>query len=257
MMKKICTLGAVCALILTACGKTVNAVQTTGSQKIEESHPASGRIQVENVESQVITVTSRETVRVAPDMAEITYAVTTQNKDAAVCQAENGEKLNQLVETLKELGVEESSIQTSNFDMNPRYDWDRNGAIVGYEATTQVIVSDIELDQAGTVMTKSVEAGVNRIQSVSFLSSHYDESYQEALKLAVAQAQEKAQALADASGCTLGRPVHITEYSANDHARYENQALRAVMKEEAAADMAVMPGEIEVQASISVDYAIQ
>lgn len=257
MMKKICTFGAVCALILTACGKTANAVQTVGSGNTDRSQQTSEKIQVEHVDSQVITVTSRETVRVVPDMAEIIYAVTTQNKDAAVCQSENGEKLNQLVETLKGLGIEETSIQTSNFDMNPRYDWERNGAIVGYEATTQVIVSDIELDQAGVVMTKSVESGVNEIRSVSFLSSHYDESYQEALKLAVAQAQEKAQALADASGCTLGRAVHITEYSANDNTRYENQVMRSAVKEAAAADMAVMPGEIEVEASISVDYAIQ
>lgn len=257
MMKKICTFGAVCALILTACGKTANAVQTSSSGTTDRSQQTSGKLQVENVDSQVITVTSRETVRVVPDMAEIVYAVTTQNRDAALCQSENSEKLNQLVETLKELGIQETSIQTANFDMNPRYDWDNNGKIVGYEATTQVIVSDIELDQAGTVMTKSVESGVNEIQSVSFLSSHYDENYQEALKLAVAQAQEKAQALADASGCTLGRAVHITEYSANDGYRYENQVMRSAMKEAAAEDMAVMPGEIEVEASISVDYAIQ
>lgn len=257
MMKKICTFGAVCALLLTACGKSANAVQTSSNGNTEGNVPASGKVQIENVDSQVITVTSRETVRVVPDKAQIIYAVTTQDKDAAVCQSENNEKLNQLVETLKGLGIEEASIQTADFDMNPRYDWDKNGAIVGYEATTQVVVSDIELDQAGQVMTKSVESGVNQIRSVSFLSSHYDESYQEALKLAVAQAQEKAQALADASGCTLGRPVHITEYSANDSSRYENQVKRSAATEAAAADMAVMPGEIEVEASISVDYAIQ
>ena len=264
MKKRICAVGTVCALLLTACGKGGSPVITSGDKGVVASGAGgqpSGVLKVETVDSQVITVSSRETVKVVPDLAEIIYAVTTQDKDAGVCQKENKEKINQLVDTLKELGVEEKSIQTSFFDLNPRYDWENDGAIIGYEAVTQVTVTGIQLDQAGLVMEKSVESGVNQIQSVSFLSSSYDESYQEALKMAVAQAQEKAQALADASGCTLGRPVQITEHSANDRYRYTNEAKlsrgMAEMEGVAADTAAVMPGEIEVEANISVDYAIQ
>ncbi len=260
MKKKICTIGAVCALLLTACGKAGSAVLTTTDPSLKGSQPSSGKIQVETMESQVITVTSRETVQVVPDKAELIYAVATQDEDAARCQSENSEKLNQLVETLKSLGVEETSIQTSGFDLNPRHDWDQNGAIVGYEAVTQVTVSDVDLDRAGEIITKSVESGVNQIQSVSFLSSQYDEKYQEALRLAVARAQDKAQALADASGCTLGQAVRITEHTAGESYRYSTMNVQRSMgiKEEAAMDMAaVMPGEIEVEANISVEYAIQ
>ena len=166
-------------------------------------------------------------------------------------------KAQQLVEKLKELGLGETSIQTSGYDLSPRYDWQNNGQITGYEAVTQVTASDVSLDLVGNVLTQSVEAGANQIQSVSYLSSTYDESYQEALKLAVAQAQEKAQALADASGCTLGQAVHITEYSNNQTARYVAGNVMAEESDAAAAPAVVMPGEIEVEASISVDYAIQ
>ncbi len=256
MKKRIITLGTVCALILTACGKAGHGVQTSGNGSAEPQAP--GKIQVEQVESQVITVSCRETVKVVPDIAEIVYGVTTQDKDAAQCQSENSRKVGELVETLKAMGVGEASIQTSRFDLSPRYDWDQGGIIIGYEATTQVIVSDIQLEQAGTVMEKSVEAGVDQIQSVSFLSSRYDEEYQAALKGAVALAQEKAQALADASGCTLGRPVHIEEHLGNDGYRYENtRGPGAAIKYNATADAEVMPGEIEIQADITVDYAIQ
>ena len=248
-------LGTVCMLLFTACGNQGSTVLPPGEQ---------GVFKVETADRQVITVNSRETVKVVPDLAEIIYAVTTENKDAAACQAENKEKLNQLVETLKQLGVEESSIQTSAFDLNPRHDWERDGAITGYEAVTQVTVTGIPLEQAGLVMEKSVESGVNQIQSVSFLSSSYDESYQEALKMAVSQAYKKAQALAEASGCTLGEPVQILEHASNDRYRYADEAKlsrsAAAMgnAEASAADMAaVMPGEIDVEANISVEYAIQ
>lgn len=255
MMKKIVTFGALCALLLTSC-RSAGAVHTSGSSQSDGIQQAA-RVQVENVDTQVITVTSRETVKVVPDMAEIVFGVTSQNADAAVCQQENQEKVNQLVEKLKELGLGETSIQTSGYDLSPRYDWQNNGQITGYEAVTQVTASDVSLDLVGNVLTQSVEAGANQIQSVSYLSSTYDESYQEALKLAVAQAQEKAQALADASGCTLGQAVHITEYSNNQTARYVAGNVMAEESDAAAAPAVVMPGEIEVEASISVDYAIQ
>lgn len=267
MRRKICTFGAVCALLLTACGKGNAVVQTSGigastntntntnMDNLPENLPAG----TERAESQTITVSGRETVKTVPDMAEIVYSVATQEKDAADCQKANTEKVNQLLAALKALGIEEKSIQTSGYDISPRYDWDRNGEIVGYEATTQVTVSDISLDQVGEVLEESVESGVNQVQSLSFLASDYDKSYQEALKMAVAQAQEKAQALADASGCTLGRPVHITEYGSDQSTRYVNVNAVQSMKREASADMAmsVMAGEIDIEAIISVDFAIQ
>lgn len=246
---KACALGTLCVLLFTACGNQGSAPLPPGEPRI---------LKVETSDRQVITVNSRETVKVVPDLAEIIYAVATENKDASACQAENKEKLSQLVETLKQLGVEETSIQTSAFDLNPRHDWERNGAIIGYEAITQVTVTGIPLEQAGLVMEKSVESGVNQIQSVSFLSSSYDECYQEALKMAVSQAEEKAQALAEASGCTLGKPVQILEHTADDRYRYANEA--KLSRNTAAMDSAeaeVMPGEIEVEANISVEYAIQ
>lgn len=254
MMKKhivAVAFGALCALFLTACNGTA-APAAGGSVQVPD------RIQIENADSQVITVNASESVKVVPDMAQVIYGITTQNEDAAKCQEETAEKMNQLIATLKELGIEEKSIQTSNYDLNPRQDWNNNGAIVGYEMSAQVTVSDIPLDQVGDILSKSVSAGVNQVQSVTYLSSQYDASYQEALKKAVASAQEKAQALADASGSTLGHAVKITEYGNNQTARYQN-TMRSMAKEEAVMDagMVMMPGEISVEANISVEFAIQ
>ena len=48
--------------------------------------------------------------------------------------------------------------------------------------TTSLTVSDIPVDQAGAIISQSVEAGVNGIESVDYFSSNYDAAYQEALK---------------------------------------------------------------------------
>lgn len=254
MMKKhivMVAFSALCALFLTACNGAA-APAAGGNAQIP------GKIQVENTDPQVITVNASESVKVVPDMAQVVYGVRTQNEEAGKCQEEASEKMNQIVAALKEFGIEEKSIQTSNYDLSPMQDWKNNGEIIGYEMSAQVTVSDIPLDRVGDILSRSVTAGINQVQSVTYLSSQYDASYQEALKKAVGSAQEKAQALADASGSTLGHAVRITEYGNNQTARYQN-ALRSVAKEEMVMgdSMMMMPGEISVEANISVEFAIQ
>lgn len=222
-------------------------------------------IKVQNVDSNVdrITVTGREEVKVVPDMAEIQYRVYTQAATAEECQRKNGENLDKAIETLKSLGVEETSIQTSAYGLNPIYNWDSgNQEITGYEMNTGITVSNVPIDQAGEILAESVKSGVNEIDSVSYFSSNYDEAYQEALKGAIAMAQTKAQAAAEAGGRELGQISGIEEYGYNPYARYNGYERSAApakmaMAAEAAADMAVMPGEIAVEAQVTVNFTMK
>ena len=70
-----------------------------------------------------ITVSGMEEVKAVPDMAQIQYSVYTQAATAQECQEENAKNVNQTLETLKGLGVEEKSIQTSDYGLSPIYDW--------------------------------------------------------------------------------------------------------------------------------------
>ena len=215
-------------------------------------------IQVQNTEAQVISVSCRESVKVVPDMAEIVYSVYSQASDAETCRTQNSSDLNRVLELLKQQGVEDKSIQTSNYGMNPMYDWQNGKTITGYEMTTRVTVSDIPMDSVGKLLSDSVDAGINTIESVSYFSSEYENAYQEALTKAVEAARKKAQTMAEAGGCKLGKIVAIQEYSPNQQVRYDGYTARnASAKMEAAEDMGVMPGEVEVEADITVEFAIE
>lgn len=219
-------------------------------------------ITVENsaTEQNLIAVTGKEEVRVIPDMAEIVYAVRTEAESAEECQQENAKTLDQAIETLKSMGVEERSIQTSSYGMNPRYDWSANQqTIIGYEMETTITVSDIPIDDVGAVLTKSVESGINQIDSVRYFSSQYDASYEEALKLAVEAARKKAETLAQASGRTLGGVLSVQEFGYEPDIRYSGTLRSANTMEavKAAGDMAVMPGEIQVEAQVTVEFSME
>lgn len=221
-------------------------------------------IQVQNLEEdRTISLSTSETVKVAPDMARIVYGIATEDADAEKCQQANAEKLSGLLEYLKGQGVAETSIATSDFSLNPMYDWSGNTRkLVGYEMRTQVEVSDVALDQVGSLLSQGVAAGANEIQSISYYSSTYDEAYADALARAVELAKTRASVLAEASGQELGYVINIEEYGDRQEGRYvtSNMSMKSApgagAAEEAVMDMGVMPGEMEVTASIRIEFAL-
>lgn len=224
--------------------------------------PDTLKVQNMDASNNTITVTGMEEVKVAPDMARIEYAVYTQENTAAECQEKNSKDLQAAIDALKGLGIEEKSIQTSSFGLNPIYDWkSERQEITGYEMTTRLTVSDIPIEEAGKVISQSVTAGVNGIDSVSYFCSNYDASYQEALKGAMSIAEAKAKALAEASGKSLAGVVHVEEFGYNPDVRYSNNTSGPGMRADkesgaAVADMAVMAGEVIVEAQVTVDYQL-
>lgn len=239
--------------ILSACSAPISA----------STFPEVIQVQTVPAQENKISLTSRETVEVVPDMAEIRLSIRTEDKSASTCQQENTEKLNQLLEYLKGLGFEEESIKTSGFSLNPRYHWTNSEQILtGYEMYTNVTVTDVPMDQVGTMLTETVENGANEIDSVSYFSSQYDQAYNQALAKAIELSKEKGEALASASGKKLGGVLNITEMSDNQQGRYVSADLRATneaVKMMAAADSAamdVMPGEMQVTAEIVVEFQL-
>ena len=245
---------------------TVGSIALSGcSSRITVDEP----IQVTGVEAsanRTISVESRETVELVPDMAQLTYGIRTENADAVRCQQENTEKLNALLEYLKGQGFSEESIRTSDFSLDPRYDWSGNTQLlVGYEMNTQVTVTDVALDQVGSMISDGVAAGANEIRSVSYFSSEYDKAYHSALEKAVELAKEKAGALAAAGDSTLGQVLNIEEYGDAQYGRYVNSGMSMAARTEGAgkfaaaedlADMGVMPGKMQVTANIRVEFEL-
>lgn len=223
-----------------------------------------GTVQVQNLDSDSnqISVTGIEEVQTVPDMAEIVFAVRTQEATAQACQEKNAENLNAAIEVLRGLGIQDESMQTSSYGMSPIYNWDSDTQeITGYEMNTQLTVSDIPIDQAGEILSQAVAAGVNTIENVSYFCSNYDESYQEALQQAIAMAQAKAQAMAQAGGRTLGQVISIEESGYNPSARYSSSVMKNAVTAEAAADggtsMSVMAGQVSIEARVNVKFALE
>ncbi len=213
---------------------------------------------VKQEEKPAVTVAADHGVTVIPDTAEIRFGVMSQASEAPKAQEENTKIVDKLIEELKKAGVEEKDIRTTGYDMYPRYS--NNGqSITGYYVTTNMSVSNQSLEKTGDLLTVCIKAGANQIQGIYYTYSGYNEAYAEALGNAVKAASLKAEAIAAASGRTLGEIIAIQEGYQNTSMRasYQSVNAEAMMAKASAADaVAILPGEVDVSAQVTVTYRL-
>lgn len=206
-----------------------------------------------------VSVTASSTVRVSPDMAQAVFSAESEGTDPAAAQAQNTQNVNAVLAVLTRLGVQAKSITVSDYYIFSKYDCTA-GTYAGYQVLTTLTVKDIPVADLGTILTACVQAGISKVQDVSYYFSTYDAAYEQALSRAMKTAEGKASAIAKASGRTLGKVRSVPEAAPNTSSRYESVALKASQTDavqDASSSMNVMPGEITIDAEVTAVYALR
>lgn len=163
-----------------------------------------------------LTVSGEGKVEAVPDLATVTIGVISQGKTAQEVKDSNNQKVAAVVKFVKDQGVPEKDIQTTNLNLSPQQDWTSGRAtIIGYQGNQSITVKfngvDKSQDKVEKVLDGAVNAGANEIYGPTFEIKDPDELRQQARKLAIAKAKEKAQELASEAGLTLGKIVSVSE----------------------------------------------
>ncbi|MDR1786086.1 MAG: SIMPL domain-containing protein [Spirochaetaceae bacterium] len=159
-----------------------------------------------------VTVQGSARVLVASDRAAVSLSVVTRNADAAAAAEENARRMTAVQEAIKAMGVDPKSISTSNYTVNREMVY-RDGANIpgDYRVTNRLNVSVKDLTSVGKLIDGAIQAGANEMTSLTYSSSDTEAAVKQARALAVTQAREAAQLLAETSGAGLGRVLSITE----------------------------------------------
>lgn len=209
-----------------------------------------------------ITISGHGEVRAAPDMALINSGVTTQGATAREALDANTKALADLIAALKEAGIEARDIQTSGFSVNPNYVYsdarDDMGyslppKINGYQVSNTVTVAVRDLEELGTILDQSVDVGANTINGVSFSVADPTELYNEARKIAFADAREKAELYAEAASAALGELESINESQSFNTPQPMPMYARA---EAADAAVPVEAGEMSFSVDVNVAWEL-
>jgi len=209
-----------------------------------------------------ITVTGEGKVSAAPDIAEMSFGVTTGVKATSKIASETiSTEMNKVLAAVKALGIDEKDIRTESFYLNPMYDWtDGRQRLRGYEATQSLRVKVRDLEKVGDVLTAATDAGANQAGGVSFTIEEPDDKQAEARTEAIADAKQKAQALADQLGERLG---DVQSFSENGGGWYPRPMMMAkeeyAMADQAAGapGMAIPAGEEDITVSVSITYELR
>ena len=122
--------------------------------------------------------------------------------------------------------------------------------IIGYDASNIVNVTVHDLSRAGAIIDAGVAAGADTVNGPSLTRSDSAAQYRAALKLAVADAQTKANALAEAGHFSVGAVQTVVENSA------QQPIPMAADKAGVTSQLQIEPGTQQIDASVTVTFAI-
>ncbi|WP_423067331.1 SIMPL domain-containing protein [Devosia sp. CN2-171] len=208
-----------------------------------------------------VSISGMGEVTGAPDTAFINSGVTTQGATAKEALDANTKAMNDLLETLKAAGIEARDIQTSGFSVNPNYVYsdarDANGyqlppKINGYQVFNTVNVRVRDLTILGSVLDKSVSVGANTVNGISFTLADPSKLYDEARKLAFADAKEKAELYAGLADAELGSIRNITE--AQGFVQPPQPYMMKAVADSAGAAVPIATGELSYQINVQVTW---
>ena len=171
--------------------------------------------------SRTMTVSGNGIATGKPDIATINLGVLSEAKTATAALAENNQKMATLLSSLKKAGIKEKDIQTSRFDVSPRYARNRAGSsstssytenrIDGYRVSNQVHVIVRDLDRFGKILDTAVGDGANAMNGISFGFSDPEPLVDKARINAILDAKRKATLYAETAEVGLGKILIFQE----------------------------------------------
>ncbi|MBP6012982.1 MAG: SIMPL domain-containing protein [Alphaproteobacteria bacterium] len=222
--------------------------------------PRSSMSASDNALPRIISVSGLGEVKTPPDMATISSGVVSEAASAKDALAKNNAAMAAVIAALKNAGVVEDDIQTSDFSVSPKYPpYQPNQTtpqrIVGYTVSNTVTAQIKNLKNLGPILDTLVQSGSNQINGISFGINEPKKTLDEARKKAAADARAKAELYAQAAGVSLGRVIQITESSAvvPPVPMYR----MAVANQAADASVPIAAGQQTVSANVSITFEIQ
>ena len=222
------------ALLMSACGPTNQASVRT------------------------LSVSGTGQANLAPDIAYIYVGVHTENPTAAEAVADNTTQTQTVIQAIKDFGIDEKDIRTTNFSIYPQDKFDpQSGTPTGqktYVVDNTVYVTVRKLDQLGDLLDTVVGAGANTVNSVQFDVTDKAEALKQARADAVKDAEAQAKSLAEAAGLSLGEIQSIGFFDSQPI--FDGKGGGGAVAAEAAA-VPIQPGQLTFTVTVNISYALK
>ena len=211
--------------------------------------------------ARTLSVSGSGEALLAPDIAYIYIGVHTENPAAAEAVAENTTRTEELMQALRDFGIDPKDLRTTNFSIYPMDRFDPSTGMPSgekvYAVDNTVYVTVRDLAKLGDLLDTAVQAGANNINSVQFDVAEKDEALKQARAEAVKDAEAQAQSLAQAAGLSLGEIQSISFFDVQPYPLFDGKGGGGMAAEAAAAAVPIQPGQLTFTVSVSVTYTLK
>lgn len=191
-----------------------------------------------------ITVQGTGKVKVMPDEAVLSFSVTEVKENAAAARNGVEARVSEFLNALKPLNLAQDQILADNLTVFPKYSYnDGKSKLEGYSAYRVVKVTVDNLELIPKVTDLALDSGINEVAGFEYQVKDLEAVKKEAAKLAIKDAKEKAQLLADGFEVKIAQPCDLQFVEAGSVVPYRNRLMLA----KAATDSAPADATYEVQ----------
>ncbi|MBX4191978.1 SIMPL domain-containing protein [Candidatus Parcubacteria bacterium] len=207
-----------------------------------------------------------------PDIATFTFSVVSEKSTVAAAQTDATTKANAITKYLKDAGIADKDIQTSNYSVYPQYDYQTavcqaNGVcpggrsvLRGYEVRQTTTVKVRDTAKAGDLLTGVGTQGATEVSGLNFTFDDPQMVQDQAREKAITDAKDKANTLAKQLGVRLVRVVSFNENGNNPGPiPYYSKAMDATAQGMGGAAVApeISTGENKITSNVSIIYEIR
>lgn len=192
---------------------------------------------------------------IKPDQAKVSAGVQATGTSSAQVKDQINTTINKVTSAITGVGIDQTDIQTANFNINPTYDYTGGSQkISGFSASTTLTVNVKDISKLNAVIDAATAAGANNVNNLGFDNKDDSGATDQARKLAVENAKTKAQNIANIAGFKLGNIVNYSE-GGSDARPYPS--LMKVGGGIASEPTQIQPGTNEVVVNVILSYEVR
>jgi uncharacterized protein YggE len=140
----------------------------------------------------------------APDTAVIQFNISVQDSTSQSAYDHASKEAEQVRQVLRANSIEPKAASIGFLSVQPVYEWKPKQKVIGYRVTTDVTLKLKDFSKIGPLTGQLADANVSETQTLNYTLENIDEAKNKAVEDAYRRARNSADAIAHASGRTLG-----------------------------------------------------
>jgi len=151
-----------------------------------------------------LVVQAEGTYEADPDLATLTFSISTQEKDLKTAYDKAAQSMQKIVALAERNGLKKEDVVTGVLTVKPYYEGDRRKRARSYAVQGQIALKVRDLSKLGALMDESIQDGITDFRSLTYSLSDEEGAKQKAVAEAMRRAVGRASVALEQKGQKIG-----------------------------------------------------